>query len=172
MCCFLGVQKYNKLLRKQIFFVFFNPTGFCFFFLFGRAGAAAGNASVIAHSIKCRRAVGLSALMILAYSAADDRRWRNLRLATTRIPAKIISASIPHAGTSDPTPVSQRATHTLVSTFSRAAIILRAVLPHTALLRRLFGVNKILSLRDCSRKSVIYYFYQALAPDGATQGKL
>ena len=42
----------------------------------------------------------------------------------------------------------------------------RAVLPHTALLRRLYGVNKILSLRDCSRKSIVYYFYRALAPDG------
>ena len=48
----------------------------------------------------------------------------------------------------------------------------RAVLPHTALLRRLYGVNKILSLRDCSRKSIVYYFYRALAPDGTAQGKL
>ena len=102
----------------------------------------------------------------------DAKRQAEPPSRRERIPAKIISTAIPHACSSNPTPISRRATHTLVSTFSRAAIFPRAVLPHTALLRRLYGVNKILSLRDCSRKSIVYYFYRALAPDGTAQGKL
>ena len=92
------------------------------FFLFGRAGAASDSRHIRTHTFKCRRAVGLSTTMILAYSAADDRRWRNLRLAMTLILAKIISVSIPHAGSSNTTPFSRRTTHNLVSWFSRAAI--------------------------------------------------
>ena len=39
---------------------------FASFFYLGVPARRHGNASVIAHAIKCRRAVGLSALMILA----------------------------------------------------------------------------------------------------------
>ena len=73
--------------------------GFCIFFLFGRAGAAAE--TTITHATKCRRAVGLSVPM-------------------AGMPA--ISTSIPHACSSDTTPVSRRTSCFLVSTFSRAAI--------------------------------------------------
>jgi hypothetical protein len=73
------VQKYNKLLRVQIFFVFFNPTGICilFFIWACRRGGYSG-IYVLADVETChgaslqngrdsrRRAVGLSALMILA----------------------------------------------------------------------------------------------------------
>ncbi len=69
--------------------------------------------------------------MILAWNPPPFRETRsvkrNLRLAKERIPAKIISAAIPHASSSNPAYVSRRATHTLVSTFSRAAIFPRTV---------------------------------------------
>ena len=39
--------------------------GVCIFFLFGRAGAVARNHVAFAYTIKCHRAVGLSALIIL-----------------------------------------------------------------------------------------------------------
>ncbi len=146
----------------------------------------------------------------------DAKRQAEPPSRRERIPAKIISTAIPHAGSSNPTLIPRRATHTLVSTFSRAAIFPRTVpflpsfrpyrgyvtsykpspfrtgkahcfvardprgaivvsapsCPTPSLLRRLYGVNKILSLRDCSRKSIVYYFYRALAPDGTAQVKL
>ena len=77
--------------------------GFCIFFLFGRAGAAAE--TTITHATKCRRAVGLSVPMAVK-------------------PA--ISTAIPHACSLNPTPVSRRTPCFLVSTFSRAAIFPRA----------------------------------------------
>ena len=95
---------------------------FCIIFFIWACRRGGGIHVTFAHTIKCRRAVGLSTTMILAYSAADDRRWRNLRLAMTLILAKIISVSIPHAGSSNTTPFSRRTTHNLVSWFSRAAI--------------------------------------------------
>ncbi len=61
-------------------------------FLFGRAGAAARNHVTFAYSIKYRRAVGLSALMILAQSPPPFRETRsvkrNLRLAGNAFPPK------------------------------------------------------------------------------------
>ena len=81
-----------------------------FLFLFGRAAAAAQNTygrrdgtrpvPTIVHATNCRRAVGLSAAM-------------------AGKPA--ISAAIPHACSSDPSPVSRRTSCFLVSTFSHAA---------------------------------------------------
>ncbi len=78
----------------------------------------------------------------------DTKRQAEPPSRQGRITTKIISTAIPHACPSDPTPVSRRATNTLVSTFSRAAIIPRTQ-PSQGLQR-----------------------YRALAPDGAAQGNI
>ena len=93
-------------------------------FLFGRAGAAAGSCHIhTRHQMPPRRRAfrsndfGVGPITI----PRDAKRQAEPLSRRERISTKIIPASIPHACSSDPTSVSRRAAHTLVSMLSRAA---------------------------------------------------
>ena len=118
--------------------VFYGPTyrWFRFFIWACRRGGAESRYIRIRHQMPPRRRAfrsndfGLEPTTI----PRDAKRQAEPPSRRERIPAKIISTAIPHAGSSNPTPVSRRTTHTLVSTFSRAAIVIkRAAHPQTAL---------------------------------------
>ena len=143
--------------------------GFCIFFLIWACRRGGGNHVTSAHAVQCLRAVGLSAPM----PGSNDLVLGSFSLLVNfQSCATVPRQPFPLQSLTQArrTPHPFRGEQLAASSQRSPAPRLSSCAPFSPRLHCVSsGVIEILSLRDCSRKIIVYYFYQALAPNGAAQ---